>query len=85
MYTTLIMIADHLDLLLTDEELIKYRKEKVRNLYSSGTPIGIIALKTDINVPSILSLIDEIELGELHKLCPHCSSILQRQKEIGKT
>ena len=65
---------------MTDNETIESRKkELVANLYSSNAPLGIIALKTDLTVTSVLNIIDEIESGAQHKLCPYFSPILKKR------
>jgi hypothetical protein len=40
-----------------EEEL---RKVMVRNLYLSGIPLEIIALQVDLDVPTLLKIIDEV-------------------------
>ncbi len=66
--------------MMTDNETIESRKkELVANLYSSNAPLGIIALKTDLTITSVLKIIDEKETGLQHKLCPYCSPILTRR------
>ncbi len=68
--------------MMTDNETLESRKkELVANLYSSNAPLGIIALKTDLTIASVLKIIDEVESGVHHKLCQYCSSILKRSPQ----
>ncbi|MFQ5941233.1 MAG: hypothetical protein ACE5KA_06015 [Nitrososphaerales archaeon] len=60
------------------------KKEMVKNLYSSGIPIDIIALQSDLEDTSVLKIIEEIESGAPQISCPYCSSIFKNQKELLK-
>lgn len=58
------------------------KKEMIRNLYSSGIPIDIIAMQVDLNITSVLKVIKEIEAGVLEISCPYCHSTFKNQKEL---
>ncbi|MFQ5970294.1 MAG: hypothetical protein ACE5J2_07370 [Nitrososphaerales archaeon] len=60
------------------------KKEMVRNLYSSGIPVDIIAMQVDLSITSVLKVIEEIEAGVLEISCPYCHSIFKGQKKLLK-
>lgn len=67
--------------MMTSNETESRKKEMVKNLYSSGIPIDIIALQADLTVTSVLKIIEEIESGATQISCPYCSSIFKTQKK----
>lgn len=58
------------------------KREMIRNLYSSGIPIDIIAMQVDLNITSVLKVIEEIEAGVLEISCPYCHSTFKNHKEL---
>jgi len=64
------------------------KKEMIKNLHSSGIPIDIIALQTDLDIAAVLHVIKEIESGEpeiFYSLrCPYCDSVFTDKKELSK-
>lgn len=72
-------------IMMASNDTIESRKrEMVKNLYSSGIPIDIIALQSDLTVTSVLKIIAEIESDTPQISCPYCSSVLKTQKELLK-
>lgn len=71
-------------MMASNETIESRKKEMVRNLYSSGIPIDIIALQSDLTVTSVLKIIEEIESGAAQISCPYCNSIFKTQKELLK-
>lgn len=66
----------------SDQTIESRKKEMVRNLYSSGIPVDIIALQSDLTTTSVLAIIKEIESGAGEIICPYCISVYKTQKEI---
>ena len=64
------------------------KKKVINNLRSSGIPIDIIALQTDLDIPPVIQVIREIESGEpeiFYSLrCPYCDSIFTDKNELSK-
>ena len=71
-------------MMMFSENIEPRKKEMIRNLYSSGIPIDIIALQVDLNITLVLKVIEEIEAGALEISCPYCHSIFKNQKELLK-
>ena len=69
--------------MMASNETVESRKKKmVRNLYSSGIPIDIIALQTDLSVTEVLKIIEEIESSVPEIACPYCGSIFKKRREL---
>lgn len=69
-------------------ELDSKKKDLVRELYSSGISVDIIALQTGLDIPSVLQVIKETQSGEpeiFYSLrCPYCDSICTDKNELSK-
>lgn len=69
--------------MMASNETVESRKrEIVRNLYSSGIPVGKIALQTDLTITSVLKIVKEIESGTAKITCPYCGSIFKKQNDL---
>ncbi|MFQ5940663.1 MAG: hypothetical protein ACE5KA_03070 [Nitrososphaerales archaeon] len=68
----------------SSEAIESRKRDMVKNLYSSGIPIDIIALQSDLDQTSVLNIIEKIEYGAPQLSCPYCSSLYKNQKELLK-